>query len=228
MSRRTVGFICGVATAMLVAAGVATASFASSPSSSGANAGSIAAAAAPFTCGAWGSSQSSTDPTVTQFLSSYGGIAKCGLTGDSWVIATAGKPANAAQLAQSEASPDVPMPPGTTWSQDPGLAVYRCPRGNLSCLSPSASHVFANWKYASAPVAGSITLLGNPYPGVIVVDISGYQEIFDTNTLSWTTVPSASFGACATSWGSMGGSSSSPTAKQEQFLSANPQCLGAP
>lgn len=181
-------------------------------------------------CGSWGDDLSPTnstsngsppaaDPTVSEFDGTYGGIAGCGLTGNTWVIFTAGIASEAPTNSQT------PPPAGATYSQNPGIAVYSCSPSDSACFDPATSHPFSSWSYVASPTPGFLHLIGNPYPGTIIVDVEGLQEIFNTTTMAFTTQPTSVMGQCARAWGSSGGTAASSTEAQLTFFSQNPECV---
>jgi hypothetical protein len=173
-----------------------------------------------LTCGSWGQAGSS-DATALAFAK-YGGISECGFTGGTWVIFTQGV-ANPASP-----SPNIPPPASATWSKPPSVASYRCQISDSSCLDPSTAHAFSNWSVVTAPVAGFMHLIGNPYPGMIIVDIDGSQLWLNVQTLQWSASSlSSEVDTCAKLWGQEGGMSTSPASIQMQFLASNPGCVTA-
>ncbi len=173
-----------------------------------------------LTCGSWGQ-PGSTDATASAFAE-YGGIAECGFTGGTWVIFTRG--------VSSPASPssNVPPPASARWSTPPSVASYRCQPSDTTCLDPSATHPFAGWSVASAPVSGFLHLIGNPYPGMLIVDINGNQLWLNVHTLTWRVAPNSSeVDTCSKLWAQAGGASTSPASLQMQFLASNPACVTA-
>jgi hypothetical protein len=202
---------------------------------------------APAECGPWATS--SADPTAMDFARDHGGISGCGLTGDTWIIATAGT-SNPAAAATNE-----PPPIGATWSNAPEIAVYNCedptaaaasaagtsasnggasssasgPVADASspCMDPSQPHPYGSWRHYAAPAQGFIKLLAVPEPGVIMVDIAGNQLIFNAHTGTWESPPGQALQACMKSWGGGGGDATSSTSVQLGFLSSNPQCITA-
>lgn len=181
-------------------------------------------------CGSWGDDLSPVgsastgnppvaDPTASEFDQKYGGIANCGLTGNTWVIFTAG--------IASEAPPNSQTPPpvGATYSQNPGVAVYSCSPSDSTCFDPATSHPFNSWTYVASSTPGFLRLIGNPYPGTIIVDVNGLQEVFNTTTMTFTTQPTSVMGQCARAWGSTGGTAASSTEAQLTFFSQNPECV---
>ncbi len=162
-------------------------------------------------CGSWGDS-SNANSSASALLATSGlsgthaSLLQCGFSGKSWVM-----------LFQPAGS-----------ASSPGTAIFEishCAVTSQSCANPATKPALSSWKVTKAPVAGTPTLIGNPYPGTLIFDISGNQLILDTSSGAW--ISGDSMAPCAVAWGKTSTSKSGLTAdpvEQEAFLQSNPSC----
>ena len=159
----------------------------------------------------------------------YGHVQSCGFTGTSWVIVNQGLFTGGASTPNGKGNEVVPDA-STVWTKNPSISIYRCATSDTACLDPATSHPLANWVTVTAPTAGGVTLIGSPYPGMLVFDIGGMQLMLNSNAAQWEgSGPSqdATVGSCSAAWGRTRGSADgfpATIAQQVAFEAANPAC----
>jgi len=162
-------------------------------------------------CGSWGNPSNATSSArallATSALSrAHASFAECGFTGRSWVMLF--------QTSGSTASPGTAM-----------FEISHCELTSPSCASSTMKPALSSWKLTEAPVPGAPSLIGNPYPGALIFDISGHQLVLDTSSGAW--ISGDAIGNCAAAWGKTSASKSgleANPAEQEAFLRSNPNC----